>query len=87
MVKILEKAVAELNALPPKDQEKLGQAILNLLYAPVPDSTDKEEREWAEITSSPESQRFLNHMIQKVDDSISKGDIYPDPVDVLKTDQ
>ena len=83
MVVVLEKAIEELNFLPPEDQEKFGHAILNLLHSPVPDSTDEEEKEWDAMTSSPESLRFLDHMIEKVDDSISKGDIYPDPTDVF----
>jgi|SaaInl7_135m_RNA_FD_contig_51_1910111_length_548_multi_2_in_0_out_0_1 hypothetical protein len=84
MVGVLEKAIEELNFLPPEDQEKFGNAILNLIHSPVPASTDAEEEEWDKMTSSPESLRFLDHMLKKVDDSISNGDIYPDPSDVLK---
>ncbi|MBC8285076.1 MAG: hypothetical protein H8E32_14780 [Nitrospinae bacterium] len=87
MVKVLERAVEELSALPSEDQEKLGHAILGVLHAPVPYPTDEETEEWDKLTSSPESQRFLDHMIQKVDDSIEKGEIYPDPADVVKFDK
>ena len=84
MVGVLEKAIEELNVLPPEDQEKFGHAILNLLHSPTPASTDEEEEEWDAMANSPESLRFLDHMLKKVDDSISKGDIYPDPTDVFK---
>jgi hypothetical protein len=84
MVGVLEKAIEELNFLPPEEQEKFGNAILNLIHSPVPASTDAEEEEWDKMTSSPESLRFLDHMLKKVDDSISKGDVYPDPSDVFK---
>ncbi len=87
MVGVLEKAMEELKFLPPEDQEKFGTAILHLLHSPVPDSTEEEEEEWDKITSSPESQLFLDHMIQEVDDSISKSDIYPDPANVFDTDK
>lgn len=87
MVRVLEQAMAELNALPQKEQEKLGQAILNILHAPAPATSSEEEEEWDALTSSQESQRFLDHMLQKVDASIANGEIYPDPVDVLKIDK
>ena len=87
MVGVLEKAMEELKYLPPEDQEKFGNAILHLLHSPVPDSTDAEEAEWDKMTSSPESLNFLDHMLEKVDDSISKGDIYPDPTDVFSSNK
>jgi hypothetical protein len=48
-------------------------------------ASKQEEEEWDKITSSPESQRFLDHMLQKVDDSIAKGDVCPDPTDVFES--
>jgi hypothetical protein len=70
MTKILEQALREAEKLPEADQQIIADFIIHFTH---PD--EKEEAEWDALVQSPESQRFLDAMAEKVRQKKARGEL------------
>ena len=76
MTKVLEQAFREAERLPEEDQQIIADFIVHFIH---PD--EKEEAEWEALVQSPESQRFLDKMVEEVMEEKAKGRSLPFPGD------
>jgi hypothetical protein len=70
MTKILEQALREAEKLPEADQQIIADFIIHFIH---PD--EKEEAEWDALVQTPESQRFLDAMAEKVRQKKARGEL------------
>lgn len=70
MTKILEQAFREAEQLPEEDQKIIADLIVHFIH---PD--EDEEAEWDALTQTPESQRFLDKIAEKVRQKRDKGEV------------
>jgi hypothetical protein len=70
MTKILEQALREAEQLPEAEQQIIADFIIHFIH---PD--EKEEAEWEALVQSPESQRFLDTMADKVRQKRARGEL------------
>lgn len=76
MTKILEQALREAEKLPEADQQIIADMIISFIHI-----DESEEAEWAALVQSPESQRFLDKMVQEVQEEEKNGNLLPFPGD------
>lgn len=77
MTKVLEEAFREAEQLPEEDQKVIADFIVHFIH---PDK--EEEAEWEALVQSPESQRLLDKMAEKVRRKKARGELFEyDPGD------
>lgn len=74
MSKLLEKAFQEASKLSQQEQDTVAELVISFLH-----SDEAEEAEWDALVQSPESQRFLDKMIDEVKDEEAKDGLLPFP--------
>jgi hypothetical protein len=70
MTNILKQALREAEKIPEADQQIIADFIIHFIH---PD--EKEEAEWDALVQSPESQRFLDAMAEKVRQKKARGEL------------
>ena len=70
MTKVLEEAFREAEQLPEEDQRVIADFIVHYVH---PDQD--EEAEWEQLVQTPQSQRFLDKMVQKVRQNKAEGKV------------
>lgn len=76
MTKILEQALREAEKLPEADQQIIAEMIISFIHI-----DEAEESEWEALVQSPESQRFLEKMVEEVAAEEKNGKLLPFPGD------
>jgi hypothetical protein len=74
MSKLLEKAFQEASKLSQQEQDTVAELVISFLH-----SDEAEEAEWDVLVQSPESQRFLDKMINEVKDEEARDGLLPFP--------
>ena len=70
MTKILKQALHEAEQLPEAEQRIIADIIISFIH---PDKA--EEAEWDALVQTPESQRFLDKMAEKVRQKRARGEL------------
>jgi len=83
MTELLEKAFTEIEKLPDSEQNNIAYILLRTVYIDIPNQQEIDE--WERLTSSRESQVWLDDMAEKVRQDKKKGRIFDiDPSHLAK---